>query len=564
MELAKSKHPKLKWIYLTISVLLIGFIIFHSCLDGETSGRWSGFFANFIMSIFNSSGKDTTEIVDVKGIDLTYTGNNYNFIEGYDDNELILGFTKSFEATILPSNASRKAVNFTISDASIASIKQDVERCYVTGLKEGQVTITAVSESYPEFNKEYVIDVIKPKVPSDFIVKDIKVYKDSVFDVPILIEDTHGTNISDYYDLSNFDLTINDTSFIDEYAPRDDMYQANKVGRTYLTVSDGHGNSKEVKVDILDNSEVVKPVITNITANNILWDNRSYDLMIETSNTPTSRDVMWSISDTSYASIDNKGHLVVKEMEGDKPFTITATSKLDTSISYSKTVTMHHNEFKSFELVIPVVGAHITNGNYTGNTGQEIQVWMEDVTGTIARSGVSVSSSDEEVAKVYAQGTYIFIDCIKVGNTRITITSNEDPTVSKYVDVEVTIRGIINNDNYSSFSEFVRKSIGHFLLFLVSGIFVFLFFNELDKDLLYEQKRKWHYIVFTLAIGLLVAGISELIQFFIPSRYGSLIDVLTDFVGFALGVGITYLIIRFIRKHRKRKLLKESINNSKE
>lgn len=556
MEMVKTKHPKLKWIYLSISVLLIGFIIFHSCLDGETSGRWSNFFTNFFMSIFNSSGKDTTEIIDVTGLDLTYTANSYNFIEGYNENELIVGFTKSLEASILPSNASRKAVTFSTSDATIASIRQDVERCYVTGLREGSVVITATSESYPEYKKEYTFNVVNSKLPTSFEVNDIKVYKESVFDIPILIKDTRGANISEYYNLSSFTLNFEDPSYIDEYTPVDNMYQATKVGRTYLTVSDGHGHDKQVKIDILDNSEVIKPVITNITANNILWDNRSYDLMIETSNTPTSREVMWSISDTSYASIDNNGHLVVKEMEGDKAFTITATSKLDTSISYSKTVTMHHNEFNSFELVIPVIGNHITNGHYTGNTGQEVQVWLEDITGTIARSGVTVSSSDEEVAKVYAQGTYIYIDCIKVGNTRIIITSNEDPTVSKYVDVEVTIRGIINNDNYSSFSEFVRKSIGHFLLFLVSGIFVFLFFNEVDKQLDYPQKKKWQYVACTLAVGLIVAGISELIQYFIPTRYGSLIDVLTDFVGYSIGVFTTFFIIKLIRKHRYKKALK--------
>lgn len=90
-----------------------------------------------------------------------------------------------------------------------------------------------------------------------------------------------------------------------------------------------------------------------------------------------------------------------------------------------------------------------------------------------------------------------------------------------------------------AFHSAIRKIVGHFLLFGLSGIFTTL--TLLMNDYLYNR-FKWKVALFSLGFGLILALISELIQYFVPGRYGVLTDVLIDYSGYVLFGGLTYLI----------------------
>lgn len=106
----------------------------------------------------------------------------------------------------------------------------------------------------------------------------------------------------------------------------------------------------------------------------------------------------------------------------------------------------------------------------------------------------------------------------------------------------------INEDNIEAFTGVVRKFIGHFGFFLISGGLtswsVYLISGYLKK---YK-----HYmgIIFTLCLGLFLAGLTELIQAFVPDRSPQITDVLIDFGGYILGTAIVLLIV-FIHLRRK-------------
>ena len=128
------------------------------------------------------------------------------------------------------------------------------------------------------------------------------------------------------------------------------------------------------------------------------------------------------------------------------------------------------------------------------------------------------------------------------------------------VNIFVTIingikKDTINDSNIGSFSFFVRKVVGHFSLFLVSGLLTassvkFFYFDV--------KKRFWIYVLISLSIGLFLAGLTELIQLFVPGRSGQITDVLIDFSGYFIGGLIIFLIVFFQdRKNR-------SIENNKE
>ena len=90
----------------------------------------------------------------------------------------------------------------------------------------------------------------------------------------------------------------------------------------------------------------------------------------------------------------------------------------------------------------------------------------------------------------------------------------------------------------------IRKLFGHFLLFGLSGIFTTLsalFFNSVD-----EKKRNIILLSSSFGFGLLLATISEIIQYFIPGRAGVPTDVIIDFTGYFLFATITFGIYYLI------------------
>lgn len=95
----------------------------------------------------------------------------------------------------------------------------------------------------------------------------------------------------------------------------------------------------------------------------------------------------------------------------------------------------------------------------------------------------------------------------------------------------------------------IRKLVGHFGLFGVSGVFTTLTFVFANDAL---EKRKKDIIICSLISGLIIAFISETLQLFAPGRAFAITDVLIDYAGYILFGGIAFLISLLIyRKKRK-------------
>ena len=151
---------------------------------------------------------------------------------------------------------------------------------------------------------------------------------------------------------------------------------------------------------------------------------------------------------------------------------------------------------------------------------------------------------------------YIFASIALAINVLIIVESciGGEGSASQSISVSESIADVIENMfpsaiiDHIAFHSAIRKIVGHFLLFGLSGIFTTLAF--LMNDFL-RNKFKWKNIIFIASIGLLVAVISELIQYFVPGRYGALTDILIDYSGYVLFGGLTYLItILIFKKHQ--------------
>ncbi len=113
----------------------------------------------------------------------------------------------------------------------------------------------------------------------------------------------------------------------------------------------------------------------------------------------------------------------------------------------------------------------------------------------------------------------------------------------------------INDGNIETFSGVIRKLVGHFGLFLVSGLLtssaLYLWIKELS------WYKNYLFLCISLGFGFLLAGLTEIIQLFVPNRSGQFTDVLIDFSGYILGLGIIVLIAFLVYRHNKKKEIKE-------
>ena len=164
----------------------------------------------------------------------------------------------------------------------------------------------------------------------------------------------------------------------------------------------------------------------------------------------------------------------------------------------------------------------------------------------------AVSSNPSVLQVNNARGETVSITAKQAGKATITLTSVFDPTQRKTYEITVGLQPTIAPNDMAKFEGYVRKAVGHFGLFLVTGVFGMLAF----ASTLRFKKKTWLWAgLICLASGLLLAGLSEAIQL-IPSlhRSGQIDDAAIDLAGYAVGMiisGILYYLIKAKRDKKK-------------
>ena len=166
---------------------------------------------------------------------------------------------------------------------------------------------------------------------------------------------------------------------------------------------------------------------------------------------------------------------------------------------------------------------------------------------------VHYSSSDEEVLQVGDDGN---ITPLKVGEATITASIDDGDSIHISYNVKIIVDQKNLISNLGEFFYKVRKGLGHFGAFLITGIFSTLFFLFVVSD----KKLYAFTIPFNFIQGLFLAELTEFIQLFTPGRCGAYSDVLIDFTGFCCSVvfitilELLIVLIKFlIRYYRKKK-----------
>ncbi len=151
---------------------------------------------------------------------------------------------------------------------------------------------------------------------------------------------------------------------------------------------------------------------------------------------------------------------------------------------------------------------------------------------------VSYHSSNTEILQIGNDGN---ITPLKVGECKITATVDDNNTIHRAYSVNIVVdkKGII--DNRKSFLAKLRKGLGHFGAFLITGICSTLFYLFLAK----RRKQHLYLVPINFVQGFAVAGLTELIQLFVPGRCGAFSDVRIDYIGFLFS-SVTITLLFFL------------------
>jgi len=123
--------------------------------------------------------------------------------------------------------------------------------------------------------------------------------------------------------------------------------------------------------------------------------------------------------------------------------------------------------------------------------------------------------------------------------------SDSSAQSSWVADVIAKMFNITPDEN---FHHIVRKLVGHFSLYVVNGVLTTL---AVYYSLRYKNKYKINlFLIIYLALGILLASVSEFVQLLALNRGFAGTDMLINFSGFFVGGGVVFLITFFINKKR--------------
>lgn len=562
----KEKYRISKWIFFGISILLNTFIVFQSCLDGSTSSKWSNFLSNIFENILNSGKGIIAPRVPVESLTLSYLDTyQYNHVEGYEDNQIPLGCTKLLNANVLPKDASDSSIVWTSSDEEVLYLNRQGKNLAITGSKVGTATITAISNYDNSIKDSFDIEVVDLVEPTNFTipVDEISIPLNGGDIVPIniineaLINKTYDQEIflPRYYDIRKLTYESSNPSVVEvnDIQGLENALLAKSLGSAVISISNDLGISHDVTVNVIDEKpSQVLPNLDTITCYASDMDNARTD---NTVGHPLNiNDALYVSNNPLRVRISDDGRVIGyrKTTKDDIDTSITVIDKNNINNHKDYNVVLTNPPLSNFSLNIS--GAKLIDGIYQLEMGNTISVGIVNIPSNVYGATFTIISSNEKVATITSQGNSFFVNCLDAGQTTITITCNENTSITKTFAVEVLKRGVINSDNREDFKSFIRKSWGHFLLFTLSGIFTTLALYQL----LFKYLKKWWIsLLASLSIGITIAGLSEFIQTLVPGRKGALIDVAVDSLGYLIPLLVISVIFFIMAIYKNKKQNKQ-------
>ena len=551
-----------KWIILAFSVLLNGFIIVYSSLDTITTNELQRPFTNFFVKIINSFSQKEVKTTPLKSISVSLSNDQYNNVPGYALNEIPLGSAKEINCSFTPSDATNKSIEYSVNPVGSVILNQSGSKVSIVGMKTGVSTITAKSKD-GDFTSSVQVNVVETVAPKNYEISlehseiVIGTTQTIGFDIDGGVLGHNELVNFRYYDTRKLSYSSNDEAVVkvDEYG----VIYPQSIGTTKITVSNGD-YSKELNVSVVSGTTPTPYDNLSIGGDSVCYANdmilnQSYGkykhpLSIKDGDKELNPDdFIWSSSNELLVKVDKHGVMrgFRKSTIDDESAIITAKSKLTGQTATLNVVVKNQLPTKldywfkiGDEVYWDVTDATLSVG--------DVVVIHTSLTPTTQDKAINVISSNPDIISVTSEGDLVNLQVLKEGKCSISMYSVINPDLIVSSNITVVKAGSIGTASIPNVGVYIRKSLGHAAVFMVCQIFTFLTLYMFLYD-----KKWWLWTSLSLSEGLFISGLSELIQYFVPTRAGTIIDVFIDFGGVVIGALIAFIIVLLIKRSNKKK-----------
>ena len=333
--------------------------------------------------------------------------------------ELHLQDTYDLQTTVLPENATNKAVTYTSLRPTVASVDASGK---ITALAEGTTVISVVSADNAAARAEVIVTVTK-------LVVSVNEVKLDVSSLDLLIGEKHDL-VATVLPENATDKSVTFSSLDEDIASvdKDGKVTAKKAGTTYVfcSANDGSGKQAKVKVTVSESHIDVTSVSIGSVKSITLEPNAGQKLQVTVlPENATDKSVTFTSTDPEVVSVDAEGNIKALKVGSSSIIvqSVDNPSKIDTlNVTVAETV------------------VHVESLNISDETksveenAEKFQLTATVLPENADNKAVSWSSSDVSVAVVDGDG---WVTPVKAGEADITVVT-ADGGLEKTCHVTIT------------------------------------------------------------------------------------------------------------------------------
>ena len=334
---------------------------------------------------YEAPDENVNDYIPVSSVEIT---SNIDYLKVSDE--------KDIEYRILPETATNKNVKWSSNNPNVVSVNNNG---HINALSEGTADIIVNTE---DGNKKVFITI---NVNNNWTpVKSIKLNKSSLslyegktYNLNVDISPETATDKALTWPSSNTSIATVDS---------DGMITAKKAGKTKITVKTSNNVSTVCDVTVKKNTISVQSISLNKT-NTTLVEGGSEKLIVTfVPSNATNKNVTWTSSDKSVATVDSKGKVTAK-----KAGTTVITAKTSNNKKASCTINVNSK-------LVDVNSVYLNRSNVSIEVGQSFNLIATINPKNATNQNISFESSDSSIAIVEETGKVI---AIKEGTAIITV-----------------------------------------------------------------------------------------------------------------------------------------------